>query len=62
MTPEALRAYKAEWQRRRRIRWREAGNCQECGIPVEKYTRCSGCRAKRAPYDCERQRRKRVAA
>lgn len=62
MTAEDLRAYKADWMRQRRNRWRNAGNCQECGIPVEKYTRCSSCRAKRAPYDRERQRMKRVAA
>lgn len=62
MTPEALRAYKAKWMRQRRNRWKAASNCMECGAPVEKYTRCQECRAKRAPYDRERQRMKRVAA
>ena len=59
-TTEGLRAYHARRPNRVWIwqRYRAAGGCGECGLPVTRYSRCLACRLRHAAV----QRRKRQRA
>jgi hypothetical protein len=53
---------KRRYQRTRFARWRAAGCCVDCGLPVTRFVRCLRCRVIRAAYDLARYHQRKVAA
>ncbi len=55
------RAYHRDYYRPYRLacyrRYRDAGACGNCGLPVERFAKCNKCRAK----DAQRKRHARAA-
>ena len=41
-----MQAYHRRWKAALRARWRAAGCCLECGLPVTRFAKCVECRAK----------------
>lgn len=59
---EDKRANNRMWQKRIESRWRKAGCCIKCGLPVKRFVKCLDCRQKHVQYVLASRRRCRAAA
>ncbi len=56
---EQKRANNREWAARLSERWRAAGGCTKCGLPVQRFTKCFACRQRHVQWVLASRRRKR---